>query len=431
MSDSQLLPWQNDNTGFFAGDDWFRYDDLEVEFIDENNQPCQSPGAVFIARQLSTDDIGQNSLAWTEIMKNFHSKKTYTERIEDFVDYITANRSDLTLEQKLNNYFQARMSEKNEEETDKYRATTLRSWLSVFSKFWKFVRLSDLKILAPQLEANIATREKQQQKVKQAKVFKKEELSRYYNMPHTPDNLGDMAYSVVGLSFGGRGAEIIKVQFEDVTRTVNPDTGETKILIKYQRTKQAGVPEMSEAMITGKLEVDILIAYESKFPKTERTGRYFRKLIATSDGLGIKGTKINIGHNVTAKTGVRIATKLGLNNPELYTGHTFRRTCATICAEGGMQLAAIKQITGHRSDTVAQRYIDHSDHMKQGGADVLSLGGLQKAEDGSILRKRPFAEMTTHNSQNNATTSSSNSHRGTVINISFNNCHDVTYNASA
>ena len=84
----------------------------------------------------------------------------------------------------------------------------------------------------------------------------------YYNMP---------------LSFGGRGAEIIKVQFEDVTRTVNPDTGETKILIKYQRTKQAGVPEMSEAMITGKLEVDILIAYESKFPKTERTGRYFQK----------------------------------------------------------------------------------------------------------------------------------------------------------
>ena len=85
---------------------------------------------------------------------------------------------------------------------------------------------------------------------------------------------------------------------------------------------------------------------------------------------------MNIGHNVTAKTGVRIATKLGLNNPELYTGHTFRRTYATICAEGGMQLAAIKQITGHKSDTVAQRYIDHSDHMKQGGADVLSLGGL-------------------------------------------------------
>jgi hypothetical protein len=139
------------------------------------------------------------------------------------------------------------MNEKNVEDTDKYRATTMRSWLSVFCKFWKFVRLSDLKVLAPQLEANIATREKQQQKVKQAKIFKKEELSRYYNMPHTPDNLGHMAYTVIGLSFGGRGAEIIKVQFEDVTRTVNPDTGETKILIKYQRTKQAGVPEMSEA----------------------------------------------------------------------------------------------------------------------------------------------------------------------------------------
>jgi hypothetical protein len=76
MSDSQLLPWQNDNTGFFDGDDWFRFDDAEDEIFDMNDQPYQSPGALFAARQLNTDDIGQNSVAWTETMKNFHSKKT-------------------------------------------------------------------------------------------------------------------------------------------------------------------------------------------------------------------------------------------------------------------------------------------------------------------------------------------------------------------
>lgn len=45
------------------------------------------------------------------------------------------------------------------------------------------------------------------------------------------------AYSVIGLSFGGRGAEIIKVTFEDVSRTVSQETGEMKILVKYLRTK--------------------------------------------------------------------------------------------------------------------------------------------------------------------------------------------------
>ena len=66
---------------------------------------------------------------------------------------------------------------------------------------------------------------------------------------------------------------------------------------------------------------------------------------------GIDGTQIirtgrNIGHNTTAKAGIRIATRLGLQNPELYTGHTFRRTAATLCAESGMTLPEIKLLTG-------------------------------------------------------------------------------------
>ena len=88
-------------------------------------------------------------------------------------------------------------------------------------------------------------------------------------------------------------------------------------------------------------------------------------------GISIKPTRSVLGHNTAAKTGVRIATVLGLDKPELYIGHTLRRTCAA-----RMQLVAIKQITGHKSDTVAQKYIDRSKHMKQGGADTLSLRGL-------------------------------------------------------
>jgi hypothetical protein len=74
--------------------------------------------------------------------------------------------------------------------------------------------------------------------------------------------------------------------------------------------------------------------------------------------------------------------------------------------------------------------------MKQGGADALSLGGLQTGEDGKILRKRHFSDITNNtqmNSQTNASSSSSNSSssRGTVVNITFNNCANVTYSTTS
>ena len=53
-----------------------------------------------------------------------------------------------------------------------------------------------------------------------------------------------------------------------------------------------------------------------------------------------------------------------------------------------MTLPQIKLVTGHKSETVAQKYIDQSTIMKQQASDVLSLGGLQKDRDGHQLRKR-------------------------------------------
>ena len=87
--------------------------------------------------------------------------------------------------------------------------------------------------------------------------------------------------------------------------------------------------------------------------------------------------------------------------------------------------------SGHKSDTVAQRYIDQSTMMKQRASDVLSLGGLQLNDDGEQLRKRTFesgrsteiSEKTrkcrTYEDKENAP--------GTVYNITFNYCSKVNY----
>lgn len=81
------------------------------------------------------------------------------ERLQDFVEYATENPSDLSLIQKLIRYL--RGEQKNDDGTDKFRATTMTSWVSVFIKFWKLVRLQDLETLAPIIEVKLGDLEKQ------------------------------------------------------------------------------------------------------------------------------------------------------------------------------------------------------------------------------------------------------------------------------
>lgn len=141
-------------------------------------------------------------------MKNFKSKKQYIERLQDFVGYATENPSELTLIQKLVQYFDLRGSQKNDDGSDNFKATTMRSWVSVFMKFWKFVRFEYLKQLAPIIEVKLGEIEKMQEEVKQAKVFEIEELVTFLEMTNSTVNIADKAYAVIALSFGGRGGEV-------------------------------------------------------------------------------------------------------------------------------------------------------------------------------------------------------------------------------
>jgi len=79
-----------------------------------------------------------------------------------------------------------------------------------------------------------------------------------------------------------------------------------------------------------------------------------------------------VGKNTISTYGKRIATMLRLENPDGYTGHCWRRTATTLCAEAGLSIPQMKAVTGHRSDTVLQGYIDNSILMKRKAADAIS-----------------------------------------------------------
>lgn len=60
-----------------------------------------------------------------------------------------------------------------------------------------------------------------------------------------------------------------------------------------------------------------------------------------------------------------IAKYLKLENPELYTGHSFRRTSASLLADSGADMAQIKRHGGWKSDAVAEGYIENSIKNKE------------------------------------------------------------------
>ena len=60
-----------------------------------------------------------------------------------------------------------------------------------------------------------------------------------------------------------------------------------------------------------------------------------------------------------------IATWLSLPDPQLYTGHSFRRTSATLLVDEGGDLTDLKKHGGWKSSTVAEGYINESLHHKQ------------------------------------------------------------------
>lgn len=59
-----------------------------------------------------------------------------------------------------------------------------------------------------------------------------------------------------------------------------------------------------------------------------------------------------------------VAKFLNLEKPELYTGHCFRRTSATVLANSGASMEGLKRHGGWRSSSVVEGYIDESECTK-------------------------------------------------------------------
>ncbi|XP_043481889.1 uncharacterized protein LOC122510983 isoform X2 [Leptopilina heterotoma] len=71
-----------------------------------------------------------------------------------------------------------------------------------------------------------------------------------------------------------------------------------------------------------------------------------------------------IGKNKIAKVPQKIAQFLKLEDYKNYTGHSFRRSSATILVDAGANMTTLRRLGGWKSDAVAQGYIEESMYNK-------------------------------------------------------------------
>lgn len=125
---------------------------------------------------------------------------------------------------------------------------------------------------------------------------------------------------------------------------------------------------------------DIYKRYVAVRPKDTDINRFFSNIC---NG---KCTKQVIGINKFGNMPKDVATYLKLPDPQLYTGHSFRRTSATLLAGSGADIATLKRHGGWTSDKIAEGYIEES---------VTNKKKICKQITGSIMSKESGQTETT------------------------------------
>jgi hypothetical protein len=135
-------------------------------------------------------EIGQNSKEWFDCLLDFVSGLYYSNTANDFALFYKTFCQGMTYQSAAIQFLNYKHDQVNVDGTPRYRATTIRSMLSVLCNFFSFcLGVSDLKKSVPQLESNVGKWEKLQQAVKKARTFEREDLSQLFGLVNTPDIL--------------------------------------------------------------------------------------------------------------------------------------------------------------------------------------------------------------------------------------------------
>ncbi|KAJ8678417.1 hypothetical protein QAD02_014204 [Eretmocerus hayati] len=146
---------------------------------------------------------------------------------------------------------------------------------------------------------------------------------------------------------------------------------------------------------------EIVWRYAALRPDNAPKDRFF---LNYHDG---KCTRQPVGINKMGSIPKKIATWLGLPQPERYTGHSFRHSSATFLVEAGGSMQDLKRHGGWKSDSSAGGYLQHSE-VKKRKTNNMIMGALLNEESNDSFAANLMGGVTLNSSSTENTTSVSN-----------------------
>jgi hypothetical protein len=134
-----------------------------------------------------------------------------------------------------------------------------------------------------------------------------------------------------------------------------------------------------------------------------------------------------VGVNTLSKFPQKIAQFIGLQNPEEYTGHSFRRSSATLLADSGADITVVKRHGGWRSNSVVEGYIEDSLNNK------IEISRKIINQSSTIIQNESALDLAACSSGSNAASSMEINHQDINLpvhrrfGINFSNVHNCKF----
>lgn len=218
-------------------------------------------------------------------------------------------------------------------------------------------------------------------KAKQSNVLRGDAVQRFLSEANDQQYLAAKVIMIFGVYGASRADELTKVETKDVRKEG------AVYIIKYEDTK-------TNIMRSFTVE-DEYATYVEKYialrPINVPHNRFF---VNYQKG---KCTQQPIGRNKFLGTPKLIADFLGLENAASYTGHSLRRSSATLLVDGGADILTLKRHGGWRSSASAEGYLENSvgNKRKIGAMISAQIQKESKSSSSTVTSPSEIGDMIT------------------------------------
>ncbi|KAF2895570.1 hypothetical protein ILUMI_10604 [Ignelater luminosus] len=287
--------------------------DIQLNNDSDSSTGCHSP--------ISIEEDQNNSLKSLPEQ----SRQKYEIQYNRFVDWRKANGIKSTISEKVLMAYFGELSEKMKPTSLWTQYSMLRSTISIYH---------DVDITRYPRLKSLLKRKSNGYKPKKSKTLTSEDINRFLSEAPDDKHLLTKVALVVGIAGACGKQELCQMKIDDIR-----DLG-SAVLIRIPDTK---TKKSRSFTISGEF-YDIYKKYAALRPPAINERRFFLNY------QNQKCTRQPVGVNKFGSIPKQIATYLHLKNPELYTGHCFRRSSATLHVD----------VSGYITTHNPQDYIDES-----------------------------------------------------------------------